>query len=105
MPQFPRLRWFLTVLAIAAVYFLAGKIGLSFASLNPSASVVWPPTGIALAAFLLLGRGVWPGVFVGALLVNVTTAGNLASSFGVATGNTLEGVLAAWLVERFANGR
>ena len=105
MPQFPRLRWFLAVLAIAAIYFLAGKIGLSFASLNPSASVVWPPTGIALAAFLLLGRGVWPGVFVGALLVNATTAGNLASSIGIATGNTIEGVLAAWLVERFANGR
>jgi integral membrane sensor domain MASE1 len=44
-------------------------------------------------------------ILVGAFLVNVTTAGNFATSFGIATGNTLEAVCGAWLVNRFAGGR
>jgi len=90
---------------LAAVYFLAGKLGLSMAFVHPSSTAVWPPTGIALAAFLLLGYRVWPGVFIGAFLVNITTAGSVLTSLGVATGNTLESLAAAFLVLRFANGR
>jgi signal transduction histidine kinase/ActR/RegA family two-component response regulator len=88
------------------VYFLAGKFGLSFfGHINPSASAVWLPTGVAIAALLVLGYRVWPAIFFGAFLVNVTTAGSIASSLGVAAGNTLEGVIAAYLVNRFAGGR
>jgi signal transduction histidine kinase len=90
---------------IAVGYFIAGKLGLTLASLNASASPVWPPAGIALAALLLLGYRVWPAILVGAFLVNVTTAGNLATSFAIATGNTLEAVAGAWLVNRFAAGK
>jgi signal transduction histidine kinase/CheY-like chemotaxis protein len=90
---------------IAVSYFIAGKLGLTLASLNASASPVWPPAGIALAALLLLGYRVWPAILVGAFLVNVTTAGNLATSFAIATGNTLEAVAGAWLVNRFAAGK
>jgi signal transduction histidine kinase len=90
---------------LAAVYVLAGKIGLQLAIFHPSATPVWPPTGISLAAFLLLGYWVWPAIFVGAFVVNVTTAGSIGSSFGIATGNTLEGLVGALLVNRFANGR
>jgi PAS domain S-box-containing protein len=92
-------------LVVGIVYVLAGKLGLDFASIHASASPVWPPTGIALAAFLLLGRGVWPAIFFGAFLVNVTTAGSIASSLGIALGNTLEGIVGATLVERYASGR
>ncbi len=74
------------------------------ASLHASASPVWPPAGIALAALLLLGYRAWPAIFVGAFLVNVTTAGNVATSLAVASGNTLEAVCGAWLVNRFAGG-
>jgi diguanylate cyclase (GGDEF)-like protein len=95
----------LTIGGLAAVYFLAGKLGLSMAFVHPSSTAVWPPTGIALAAFLILGTRVWPGVFLGAFLVNVTTAGTILTSLGVATGNTLEGLVGAYLVTRFANGR
>src|SRR5207245_5326412 len=91
--------------ALAALYVLAGKLGLHFAFVHASATAVWPPTGIALAAFLLFGPRVWPAVAVGAFLVNVTTAGSVATSLGVAAGNTLEGLLSAWLVNRFAHGR
>ncbi len=100
-----RRRNLVTVGALVVVYFLAGKLGLSMAFVHPSSTAVWPPTGIALAAFLVLGRRVWPGVFLGAFLVNVTTVGTVLTSLGIATGNTLEGLLAAYLVTRFANGR
>lgn len=93
------------IAGLAAVYFAAGKLGLSLAFVHASATAVWPPTGIALAAFLFLGPRVWPGVFIGAFLVNLTTAGSALSSAGIAVGNTLEGLLAAYLVERYANGR
>jgi TolB-like protein/integral membrane sensor domain MASE1/class 3 adenylate cyclase/Tfp pilus assembly protein PilF len=89
---------------LAVIYFIAGKLGLMLASLHASASPVWPPAGIALAALLLLGYRVWPAIFVGAFLVNVTTAGNVATSFAIATGNTLEALAGAWLVNRFAGG-
>jgi signal transduction histidine kinase/ActR/RegA family two-component response regulator len=86
------------------VYFIAGKFGLMLASLHASASPVWPPAGIALAALLVLGYRAWPAIFVGAFLVNVTTAGNVATSLAIASGNTLEAVCGAWLVNRFAGG-
>src|SRR6266550_987831 len=89
---------------LAVIYFIAGKLGLMLASLHASASPVWPPAGIALAALLLLGYRVWPAIFIGAFLVNVTTAGNVATSFVIATGNTLEALVGAWLVNRFAGG-
>jgi integral membrane sensor domain MASE1/two-component sensor histidine kinase len=89
---------------LTGIYVLAGKLGLSLAIVHPSASAVWAPTGIALAALLLLGYRVWPAIFVGAFLVNVTTAGSVATSLGIALGNTLEGIVGAYLVNRFANG-
>jgi len=90
--------------AVAAVYFLAGRLGLSLAFVHPCSTAVWPPSGIALAAFLILGYRVWPGVALGAFLVNVTTAGSIWTSIAIAVGNTLEGVAGAYLVSRFANG-
>jgi len=78
---------------------------LKLAYVYPSASTVWPGTGIALTAMLLLGYRVWPGIFLGAFLANVTTAGSVATSFGIALGNTLEGLIGACLLDRFANGR
>ena len=95
--------WWLAPLAI--FYFVAGKFGLSLAFVNASASPVWPPTGIAFAAFLVLGSRAWPAILVGAFLVNVTTAGSVVTSIGIAIGNTLEGRLGAELVMLFANGR
>src|SRR5580765_7711457 len=95
----------ITAVLIAAAYVLAGKLGLALAFVNASATAVWPPTGIALAAVLILGPRAWPGIFLGAFLVNETTAGSLATSFAIATGNTLEALVGAYLVNRFAGGR
>ena len=99
-----RLQQALVLGALAVVYFLAGKLGLHFAFVHASASAVWPPTGIALAAVLLFGRRTWPAIFVGAFLVNLTTSGSIVSSLGIAVGNTLEATVGASLVARYAGG-
>ena len=93
------------LVALTGVYFVAGKLGLSLAFVHASATAVWPPTGIALAALLLYGNHMWPAIFLGAFLVNATTAGSTASSLGIAAGNTLEALLGVWLVKRWADGR
>src|SRR2546423_3661152 len=96
-----------TLLAIgllAILYFVVGSFCLRLAFLNASASPVWPTAGIALAALLLLGHRVWPGVLLGAFLVNITTAGNAGTSLFIAVGNTLEALCGAWLVNRSAGG-
>src|ERR1700694_4802102 len=93
-------------LLLVSAYIVAGKIGLTLALLNSSATAVWPPTGIALAAVLILGpRRAWPGIFVGAFLVNQLTAGSWSTSVVIAFGNTSEALLGAYLVNRFAGGR
>jgi PAS domain S-box-containing protein len=94
----------LAVVVLASVYFAAAKFGLALAVFNPSASAVWPPTGIAIAALLLFGPGLWPGILIGAFAANLSTSGALWSSVGIAFGNTLEGVVAAALVTRWAGG-
>ena len=92
------------LLVFTPFYIAAGKLGLSMAFLNASASPVWPPTGLALAAMLLLGYRLWPAVLVGAFVVNLTTAGNITTSALIAAGNTLEAVVGALIVRRFAAG-
>jgi diguanylate cyclase (GGDEF)-like protein/PAS domain S-box-containing protein len=92
------------IVALAAIYVGAAKLGLSLAYVHPSATPVWPATGISIAALLLFGRWVWPGIFVGAFVANAWVSGSPLPSLGIALGNTLEAVLAAWLVTRFAGG-
>jgi signal transduction histidine kinase len=89
---------------LALTYYFAGRLGLSLAVINPSASAVWPPTGIAIAALLLGGIRLWPGVFFGALAVNLITSHNAGASLMIASGNTLEAVAAVYLLSRFARG-
>ena len=99
------LRQAVLLTALALAYFLAGKLGLHFAVVHSSASAVWPPTGIALAAALYFGwRHVWPALLVGAFFVNLSTSGFVLSSIGIALGNTLEAVVGATLITRHAAG-
>jgi signal transduction histidine kinase len=84
------------VVAVAAVYLLTAKAGLRLTMVQANATPVWPPTGVALAALLLLGLRCWPGVLLGALAANATTAGTpLAAAVLIAGGNTLAGVAGA----------
>src|SRR4029453_8003097 len=86
-------------------YIAAGRIGLLLAFANENASPVWPPTGLAIAALLLLGLRAWPAVALGAFIVNLTNTGSIPASLVIAVGNTLEAVAGAWLTNRFARGR
>ena len=89
---------------LTAVYFAAGRFGLSLALVNASTTAIWPPSGMAIAACLLIGPTVWPAVLAGAFLVNVTTTGAVFPSVMIACGNTAEALLAGFLTRRFAGG-
>jgi len=104
MTQSRSLRRVALLLGLAAIYYLAAKLGLRFAFVNTSVTSVWPPAGIALAAFVLLGYRVWPAILGAAFLVHLSTTGAVLTSAGIAVGNTLEGLLGAYLVNRFARG-
>jgi PAS domain S-box-containing protein len=94
----------LQLIGIAGVYFALAKFGLGLASINPSATPIWPATGFALGVMLLWGLRVCPAIFVAAFAVNATTAGTLATSAAIALGNTLEGVVGAYLLTRWSGG-
>jgi signal transduction histidine kinase len=87
-------------LVVGIVYFAGAELGLSLATLHQNVTPVWPPTGIAIAALLIFGPRVWPGVFAGALAANLALNLPIASDVGIATGNTLEGILAWYLLQR-----
>src|SRR5919198_3312906 len=88
---------------LAAAYYGAAKLGLSFAFETPSVTAIWPPTGLALAALVLGGYRLWPGVAIGAFLANSWTGIPLAATFGIACGNTLEALVGAFLLCRLPN--
>ncbi|MGQ0816054.1 MAG: MASE1 domain-containing protein [Gemmatimonadota bacterium] len=87
---------------LAALYFAAGKLGLSLDPVGGFATLVWPPAGIAVTASLLYGLRIWPGIAVAALLVNVATGAPILVAAGIAVGNTLEAVIATHLLRRYA---
>lgn len=86
------------------IYVAAGKLGLHFASINPSTTAIWPSTGIALASLLFFGYRAVPAIFCGAFYVNYVTTGSIGISYGIAAGNTLEAAIGAVLIDRYANG-
>ncbi|WP_168206010.1 MASE1 domain-containing protein [Geobacter sp. FeAm09] len=103
----------LRIALITCVYFLTAKLGLFFAFAHTNATPVWPASGVALALCLLFGRGIWPGIFLGALLANVTELAGApftplsayAVAVGTAAGNTLEALAATFLTLRASGGR
>ncbi|HEU5408077.1 MAG TPA: MASE1 domain-containing protein [Nitrospira sp.] len=106
------LRWVAVVLALAALYVVTARLGLMLA-LPPEkkATAVWPPSGIALAALLLYGHRIWPGVWLGSFLANLwdgftavnpfPLSAHLFVSAGIATGSTLQALAGNFLVRRW----
>ena len=92
-------RWAAMAVLFVA-YAITAKLGLSFDAVSGVATAVWPPTGISLAALLLFGFGLWPGITLAAFLVNAQTGVPLLAAAGMAVGNTLEAVAGAWLLRR-----
>ena len=83
---------------LASLYFVLAEVGLSAGALKGNVTPVWPPTGLALAALVLFGRRLWPGVALGALLVNGLSEVPLAAACGMAVGNTVEALIGASLL-------
>jgi signal transduction histidine kinase len=82
-------------------YFVTARLGLLLDAVGGFATLVWPPTGIALAALFLFGDALWPAVALGAFAVNMAAGAPFAVACGIATGNTLEALAGANLL-RFA---
>jgi PAS domain S-box-containing protein len=87
------------------VYLGTALLGLAYASIGQSISLVWPPTGIAIAALTVLGPRYWPSIALGAFLANAATPVPLVAAGIIAAGNTLEALVAATLLRRFAGVR
>ena len=97
-----------SVTVLAVIYYAAARLGLLLAFALTNATPVWPPSGIAIAAIVLLGYRVWPGIFIGAFAANmaVFATNHVANgstttlvSLAIASGNTLEAVVGAWLLQ------
>lgn len=98
---------------LAAAYFVLAALGLGLALPGSNATAVWIPTGLAIAACLRYGPGIWPAVLLGAFLANGMILSRLGlppvlvagASLATALGNAVEAVLAGYLIERFTDTR
>jgi len=91
----------LKLVSLAVVYHLAARLGLKMAYVQINTSPVWPPTGIALAALLLFGYNLWPGISLGVLVGSLLTGAPAGVAVGMALGNTLEALVGAYCLKRF----
>ena len=98
-----RLTTLTRVVALTALYFLGGLLGKESSFLSGSVALVWPPSGIALAAILLFGYRFWPGIAVGAVLFSTIDGVPLGFfTLGTAVGNTIGAIVCAYLLKRLA---
>jgi two-component system, sensor histidine kinase and response regulator len=95
-------RYVLEVVTLAAIYFAAGKLGLLFSFVKDNVTLVWPPSGVAVAALLLYGVRLWPGLVLGAFTATASTGAPLGFALGAAIGNPLEAVAAFYLLRKVA---
>lgn len=95
------LNYLLINLLLLLIYVLTAKTGLTFDAVSGFATLVWAPSGISLAALLILGLKYWPGIFWGAFIANYLTGAPPWVAFGIATGNSLEALLGAYFLKKF----
>jgi len=100
----------LKILFVALGYFFFARLGYFLVFEDIYILPTWPPSGLALAFLILLGRRAWPGITIGALLANILAywnTGDLASdsvillSSVIAAGHTLEALLGNYLIEKW----
>jgi PAS domain S-box-containing protein len=84
------------IVVLAVLYVLAARAGLQLDAVGGFATLVWPPSGIALAALLIRGYRLWPGVALGAFVANVLTGAPIPVALGIAVGNTLGALFAVY---------
>lgn len=100
------LSWVWRVLLLAAVYVATGMLGMELAHYREGVTLIWAPTGLSLAVVILYGRRLWPGIFIGTLVMGIGNPSvDWVGMTGVAIGNSLESVVGATLLNRLANFR
>jgi signal transduction histidine kinase len=92
-------------LALAVVYLFAARLGLMLDAVSGFATLVWAPTGIALACLLRFGDRLWPGIALGAFAVNLWVGAPLPAALGIAAGNTAEALIGARLIRHYTGTR
>jgi PAS domain S-box-containing protein len=95
----------LELIAIAMAYFGLAVSGLLIPWINPTATPLWPPTGLAMALVLLRGYRIWPAILVGAFFSTVVGNGALAEAACIALGTPIAALAGAWLINRWSHGR
>ena len=95
-----RSRYVFAIAILAGVYVVAARAGLMMDAVGGFATLVWPPSGLALAALLLFGRRLWPGILIGAFAANLLNGAPILVALGISAGNTLEAVLAVYALRR-----
>lgn len=95
------LNYILLLIFVFALYFITARVGLKINSVSGFATLIWAPSGIALAALLILGYRYWPAITVGAFLINLVTGARPLVALGISVGNTLEPLIGAYLLNRF----
>lgn len=81
-----------------SIYFITAKLGLKLGAVNGFATLVWPPSGIALAALLIWGTRFWPAIALAAFLANWSLGAPPSVSLAIAAGNSLEAVCGAFFL-------
>jgi signal transduction histidine kinase len=95
-----RLRYAVLSAALFVAYVVAAKIGIELEVAEGLITPVWAPSGLALAAFVLHGRRLWPAVALGAFVANATSGASIPEAAFISVGNTLEAVVGATLLGR-----
>ncbi|MGY9070481.1 MASE1 domain-containing protein [Streptomyces sp. CAS3] len=90
----------LEICAVAALYYGSAELGLLQQLVRSQVTPLWPPTGIAVAALLLRGPRIWPGITLGALLANLSLGPSYAALFLIVVGNTLAPLCSYALLRR-----
>ena len=93
------------LVALALIYVLAARAGLKLDAVAGFATLVWAPSGIALAALLVRGYRLWPGIMLGALVANLLNGAPIPVAAGISVGNTLEALAAAYALRRIPGFR
>ncbi|MEV6028106.1 MASE1 domain-containing protein [Streptomyces sp. NPDC052036] len=90
----------LQICAVAALYYVSGKLGLLQELVRGQVTPLWPPTGIAVAGLLLIGLRVWPGIALGAFLINISLGPTVPAVLAITAGNTLAPLCSYALLRR-----
>ncbi|MBR9882875.1 MAG: PAS domain S-box protein [Oceanospirillales bacterium] len=101
----PNRIWLLQFTLVCLAYYVGGRVGLSVPYVGSFITLIWPPTGIAMAALLCWRLSLWPAIWIGAFLVNLHIGSGIGLAFSIACGNTLGPLVAAWLLRRLSLDR